>query len=246
MILERKNAPALYYEHVWHEKDDATVLVLTGFGSGITTPLWNPVKSFCLENSVSYLALDYTGHGLSGGKPQDITIGQNVQDVLDVMNKVNDKPIVTVGFCYGGLMSLLAAEHTDRIKGMVACAPGVDFTRFLWDSYLSEDLKETISTGKIAQPFEEYPNFLLHKNLFETAVPYYRLEKGLEYTGPVTILHGQNDNFTPLSCSIAVKQALTKADVTLDIMSGRGHNVFEHGMEHVLKHLKRHIEQVRS
>lgn len=88
MILERKNAPALCYEHVWQKKDDANALVLTGFGSGVTAPLRNPVKSFCLENSVSYLAFDYTGYGLSGGKTQDITIVQNVQDVLDVMGRV--------------------------------------------------------------------------------------------------------------------------------------------------------------
>lgn len=245
--LVRKNAPQLYYEHLQGKNDDITVLALTGFGATVTQPLWEPIKKFCLENSVSYLSLDYTGHGLSDGKPLDITIGQNVQDVLDVIeNQANDKPVIAAGFCYGGWISLLAAEHANNIQGIVSSSPGVDFTRFLWDSYLNEEFKEAIVKGEIVRPFDDHPNFLLHKKLFDTAVPYYRLEKGLTFEKNITILHGQKDGFTPVSRSIEVQKALKKATVTLDILPACSHNVFKYSVDSVLLHLKRQIDHMRA
>ena len=82
------------------------------------------------------LRFDYSGHGASGGRFEDGTIGRWTDDALAVIDRQSEGPLILVGSSMGGWIALLAAlARPERIAALIGIAAAPDFTEALmWEA----------------------------------------------------------------------------------------------------------------
>src|SRR5215472_10072017 len=102
-----------------------TVVFLPGFRSDMTGDKATALAAFCAERGCAMLRFDYSGHGASGGRFEDGTIGQWSEEAL-----------VLVGSSMGGWIALLVAiARSDRVAALIGIAAAPDFTeRLMWQA----------------------------------------------------------------------------------------------------------------
>src|SRR3954454_11970679 len=116
----------IYYEASGH--GDAAVLLL---------PTWEIVHSRCWKLQVPYLArhgrvvtFDRRGSGRSD-KPAAVSAYDRRETAIDALAVLDDAGVeraVAVSWCGGGDDLVLAAEHPERIAGLVLIAPDLLLT----------------------------------------------------------------------------------------------------------------------
>jgi len=110
---------------------DTTILLLHGMLASKYT--FNKMSGLLRESAnAEVYALDFRGHGESGGRPGDIDyIGQYTDDVIDVINLIKkDKPnqkIILAGHSMGGGVALRFAmkDNHPNIDGYLLFAPSL-------------------------------------------------------------------------------------------------------------------------
>ncbi len=115
-----------------HEGASPTVVFLPGFRSDMTGDKATALAAFCAERGQAMLRFDYSGHGASGGRFEDGTIGRWTDDALAVIDRQSEGPLILVGSSMGGWIALLAAlARPDRVAALVGIAAAPDFTEAL-------------------------------------------------------------------------------------------------------------------
>src|SRR6516165_5718595 len=74
-----------------------TVVFLPGFRSDMTGDKATAVAAHCAARGQAMLRFDYSGHGASGGRFEDGTIGRWTEDALAVIDQASEGPLVLVG-----------------------------------------------------------------------------------------------------------------------------------------------------
>ena len=177
---------------------------------------------------VSYLSLDYTAHGESGGKPNDFTIGQGIQDTLDVIQKtIPNIPLIIIGNSVGGWIGHWLAEHLKQVVGFIGLAPAPDITEFIWDKMLPPYAKAEIDKGNVLGPMEATHGFCFTKQLFVDGEKHFMLNRPIDFKGPVRIIWGDKDDQVEKSRILAIKDRLISEDVSITLIKGANHHLSE-------------------
>ena len=118
-----------------------TVVFLPGFRSDMTGEKAAALAAFCAERDQAMVRFDYSGHGSSGGRFEDGTIGRWTDDALAVIDRQSEGPLVLVGSSMGGWIALLAAlARPQRVAALIGIAAAPDFTEALmWDAMTFEE-----------------------------------------------------------------------------------------------------------
>ena len=183
-------------------------------------------RDVALENGCSYLSLDYTAHGESGGKPTDFTIGQGIEDTLEVIKQtIPDIPLIIIGNSVGGWIGLWLAEHLKQTVGFIGLAPAPDITGWVWDKMLPDYAKVEIEKGNILGPSEATYGFCFTKQLFEDGKKHFMLDRSIDFAGPVRILWGDQDDRIEKSRINTIKDRLISEDVIINIIKGANHHL---------------------
>ena len=90
------------------------MVFLPGFRSDMTGEKATALAAFCAEHGQAMLRFDYSGHGASGGRFEDGTIGVWTADALAAIDRLTDGPLILVGSSMGGWIALLAALARPR------------------------------------------------------------------------------------------------------------------------------------
>ena len=146
-----------------HEGRGPTVVFLPGFRSDMTGDKATALAAFCAERGQAMLRFDYSGHGASGGRFEDGTIGRWTDDALAVIDRLTEGPLVLVGSSMGGWIALLAAlARPDRITALIGIAAAPDFTEALmWQAMTFEQRATLMRDGVLHRPSqygEPYPD----------------------------------------------------------------------------------------
>ena len=105
------------------------MVFLPGFRSDMTGDKATALAAFCAEQGHAMLRFDYSGHGASGGRFEDGTIGVWTTDALAAIDRLTEGPLVLVGSSMGGWIALLCAlARRDRVAALVGIAAAPDFT----------------------------------------------------------------------------------------------------------------------
>ena len=114
------------------------------------------LDTWCRERGQGFARFDYSGHGESGGKFEDGSIGQWLEDTLSVIDGLTEGPVILVGSSMGGWIMLLAAlARPVRVTGLVGIASAPDFTdELLWGEMSPAEQAELMDSGRIEQPSE--------------------------------------------------------------------------------------------
>ena len=130
-----------------------TVVFLPGFRSDMTGDKATALAAFCAERGQAMLRFDYSGHGASGGRFEDGTIGRWTDDALAVIDRLTEGPLILVGSSMGGWIALLAAlARPDRIAALIGIAAAPDFTEALmWEAMTFEQRATLMRDGVAAR-----------------------------------------------------------------------------------------------
>src|SRR5215831_1543693 len=176
---------------------------------------------------------DYSGHGESGGKFTEGTIGRWLEESLAVYLRFAQGPQVVIGSSMGGWLALLLAralcerKHTVPIVGMVLIAPAVDFTEeLMWQQFSDAIKREIEKKGVWMRPsrYDEEP-YPITRDLIEDGRKHLLLGGLIETRCPVHILQGVQDPDVPWRHAVELVSRFSRDDVVLTLIKDGDHRL---------------------
>ena len=180
------------------------------------------------EAGRSYVRFDYLGHGESGGKFEDGTIGRWRSDALEVLDRLTDGPQVVVGSSMGGWMALLSAlAKPERVKELVLLAPAPDFTdKLMWASFDESQKRQIMEDGFWMRPSPyDASGYPITRELIQEGREWNVLDGEIAVDVPVRILQGGLDTDVPWTHSLDLADKLRSKDVVWSLVKDGDHRL---------------------
>ena len=222
-------------------KNAPFIVFLHGFMSDLEGKKPNAFLKFAKQNKLSFLALEYTGHGKSSGKftNGNITKWSNETSVL-IKKFVKQNDFTIVGSSMGAWLALKQFQKFKRqIKGFLGIGSAPEFLEnLMWKKFTKKMKSETIQKGilQLKHGNYEYPITLqLIKDGRKNKV----LTKQIKSKINVTMVHGQKDEVVPVSYSKKVLKIFLNAKKKLVIVKDGDHSLSsQKWLKIIIKELK--------
>lgn len=204
------------------------VLFCGGYTSDMAGTKAGALDEACREEGRAFTRFDYLGHGESGGRFADGTIGLWAGDAVQVLEAVCRGPAVVVGSSMGGwIMLLLALARPGRVRALVGIAAAPDFTEDLLLARADEGQRAALERdGFWIQPsaYGEDP-YVVTRALLEDGRQNLVLRAPIDIRCPVHLLHGQKDDAVPWTTSLALADRLVSEEVTVELIKAGDHRL---------------------
>lgn len=216
-FLKRSGKPDLAYSYQAGSGAYPAIVFLPGFRSDMQGTKAVFLANHAVARNQSFLRLDYSGHGVSGGRFEDGTIGQWTQDALAVIDATIKGPTILVGSSMGGWIGLLVAlARPDLVRGFVGIAAAPDFTRDI-KAKMNDAQHHAIETDgyfSVAGEYSPEP-VVFTRALLEDGEAQCLLDRGIALDIPVRLLQGKKDEDVPWQWAEDIKRALHSSDVEI-------------------------------
>jgi hypothetical protein len=202
------------------------VVFLGGFNSDMTGTKAEELSAFCAAEGWAFLRFDYSGHGESGGRFADGTIGRWAEDAALVLDRLTDGPQVLVGSSMGGWIALLLAlRRPGRVAALVGIAAAPDFTARIAETLPAEAREAIAREGVWHRPSAYGDPYLITRALLEEGERHMLLRGAIPLSAPVRLLHGQRDPDVPWELSLHVAAAVESDDVRVVLVKDGDHRL---------------------
>jgi pimeloyl-ACP methyl ester carboxylesterase len=221
------------------------VFWLGGFNSDMRGTKAEALDAWAARHGRSCIRFDYSGHGESGGKFADGTIGRWLEEAVAVFTHYVRGPQVIVGSSMGGWLALLliralkagrkenatggeaSTQAPAGIVGLVLIAPAVDFTEALmWRRFTLEIRREIEEKGYWERPSEYSPEpYRITRGLIEDGRRHLLLGGLIETGCPVRILQGVQDPDVPWRHAVDLVSRFARDDVVLTLVKDGDHRL---------------------
>ena len=207
---------------------------LGGFNSDMKGTKALALDAWAAEQGRACVRFDYSGHGESGGRFIDGTIGRWLEESIAVFERFCRGPQVVIGSSMGGWLALLLArelarrEKSGSLAGLVLIAPAPDFTEeLMWKGFPPDVRREIETKGVWLRPSEygdgtPYP---ITRALIEEGRNHLLLGGSIEVGCPVRILQGAKDPDVPWQHAFALAHRLPADDVVLTMIQDGDHRL---------------------
>jgi esterase/lipase len=222
-------------------KDAPFIVFLHGFMSDLEGKKPNAFLKFAKKNKLSFLALEYSGHGKSSGKfiNGNITKWSNETSVL-IKKFVKKNDIFIIGSSMGAWLSLKQFQKFKKqIKGFLGIGSAPEFLEnLMWKKFTKKMKSETIQKGIIQLKHGNYEYPITHQ-LIKDGRKNKVLKKRIDTKISVTMVHGQKDEVVPASYSRKVLKIFKKAKKKLVIIKNGDHSLSsKRWLKIIIKELK--------
>jgi pimeloyl-ACP methyl ester carboxylesterase len=207
---------------------------LGGFNSDMKGTKALALDAWAAEHGRACVRFDYSGHGESGGRFADGTVGRWLEESLAVFERFCAGPQVVVGSSMGGWIALLLAREVVKrarsasLAGLVLIAPAPDFTEELMWKGFSPDIRREIETKGVWLRPSQYGDgtpYPITLNLIEEGRSHLLLGGSIEVGCPVRILQGAKDPDVPWQHAFALVHRLPADDVVLTMIQDGDHRL---------------------
>ncbi len=204
-----------------------TVVFLPGYRGDMTGDKATALDALCAQTGHAMLRFDYSGHGASGGRFEDGTIGVWTEDALVAIDRMTDGPLVLVGSSMGGWIALLCAlARRDRIAALVGIAAAPDFTEALmWQGLSFEQRARLMSVGVIHVPSQYGDPTPITRMLIEDGRKHLLLSSPITLDCPVRLLHGQADPDVPWEMALRIAEQVDGTNVHVTLVKDGDHRL---------------------
>jgi pimeloyl-ACP methyl ester carboxylesterase len=209
------------------------IVWLGGFKSDMRATKASVIDAFAAREGRAFLRFDYSGHGESGGRFDEGTIGLWMHQAQAIIMQLTAGPQILVGSSMGGWVTLLlaralaAAGQADRLAGLVLIAPAVDFTQKLIWANLPESARHDIETNGFWMRASQYsPDpYVITKNLIEEGKNHQLFGQTIRSHCPVHILQGMQDPDVPWKHAMELVEHMAGDEVTLTLIKEGDHRL---------------------
>jgi pimeloyl-ACP methyl ester carboxylesterase len=203
-----------------------TVVFLPGFRSDMTGDKATALAALCAARGNAMLRFDYSGHGSSGGRFEDGTIGIWTQDALIAIDQLTDGPLVLVGSSMGGWIALLCAlARRDRIAALVGIAAAPDFTETIMAMLGFQQRTRLMQDGMVHLASQYGDPTPITRALIEDGRNHLLLDSPIAVDCPVRLLQGQADPDVPWELALRIASQITSADVQVTLVKDGDHRL---------------------
>lgn len=206
------------------------IVWLGGFRSDMRATKAESLDAWAAGHGRACLRFDYSGHGESGGRFEDGTISQWLEDALAAI-ATTDGPQILVGSSMGGWLALLAARRLAAegrsLAGLVLVAPAADFTeRLMWPALDTAAQREVLDHGVHLQPSAYSPEPVpLTKALFEDGRRHLLLDGPIRTHAPIHILQGMQDPDVPWRHAMTLVEHFAGDPVVVTLIKDGDHRL---------------------
>jgi pimeloyl-ACP methyl ester carboxylesterase len=204
-----------------------TLVFLPGYASDMEGTKALALDTFAERREGALLRLDYSGTGSSGGRFEDGTLAQWLEEALAAIDRLTAGQLIIVGSSMGGWIALhLALLRPDRVRAVVGIAAAPDFTDWGFDSRARRMLA---GNGRLGEPMSDgsaTPR-LMTKAFWDSGQQLRLLTGEIPIDCPVRLIHGEQDSDVPLDVAFRLIRALRSSDVQLNVLKGGGHRLSE-------------------
>lgn len=216
-------------ELAWKRQPGAgpTMVFLPGFKSDMEGSKAVFLASWAAACGQAMLRLDYSGHGVSGGRFEDGTIGLWTQDALAVIDALTEGPLLLVGSSMGGWIGLnIALARPERVMAYIGIAAAPDFTEALiWNTMPEAAQAELMATGVVYAPSEYGDPLPITRGLIEDGRQHLLMGAEIPLTCPVRLLQGQRDEDVPWNTALALAERIAGEDVQVTLIKDGDHRL---------------------
>ncbi|MFP3921627.1 MAG: alpha/beta hydrolase [Dichotomicrobium sp.] len=212
-----------------------SVMWLSGFHSDMRGTKATALADWSARHGYGFLSLDYSGHGESGGRFEDGTIGDWLAQTRAVLDWADPARVVIVGSSMGGWIALLlmrqlrgeAPERAGRVAGLALIAPAWNMTELIWNELPQEARAAIETTGRFIRPSDYdpagYP--ITRKLIGEGRQHLIPPDAPIDAGAPVRILQGMADTDVPWHHSLALIERLEQDDAHLNLVRDGAHQM---------------------
>lgn len=216
---------------IWHLPSNPTTKAVV-LAHGITVDkdesgIFVELAEKLAEDGYGVFRFDFRGHGESEGKPEDMTLSGEINDLTSAVEHVKQKGFKDVGLVGasfgGGIAALYASKNQDKLKALCLWNPCLDYDHCFLNPTLpwlverkGHMRKEIESRGWTTVGSRKYK---IGKNLWEEMGRYTPFEGIRQIRIPLAVLHAKNDSYVPYEDSKNYVQGVGE----LITISGGGH-----------------------
>ena len=208
-------------------KNAPFIVFLHGFMSDLEGKKPNAFLKFAKQNKLSFLALEYTGHGKSSGKftNGNITKWSNETSVL-IKKFVKQNDFTIVGSSMGAWLALKQFQQfKSQIKGFLGIGSAPEFLEnLMWNKFSKKMKNEIKKNGIISLKHGDY-EYPITLQLIKDGRKNKILKKRIYQKLNVTMIHGSKDKSVPVSYSRKVLKMFNKAKKKLVIVKNSYHSL---------------------
>ena len=217
------------------------IVFLHGFMSDLEGKKPNAFLKFAKKNKLSFLALEYSGHGKSSGKfiNGNITKWSNETSVL-IKKFVKKKDFTIVGSSMGAWLALKQfQEFKNQIKGFLGIGSAPEFLEnLMWKKFTKKMKSETFQKEIIQLKHGNY-EYPITLQLIKDGRKNKVLNKRINTKINVTMVHGQKDEVVPVSYSRKVLKIFQKEKKKIVIVKDGDHSLSsQKWLKMIIKELK--------
>ena len=234
-----KNKKIRYISKI--NKDSSFVVFLHGFMSDLEGEKPKAFLNFSKKNNLSFLALEYSGHGKSSGVFTKGNITKWSAETSILVNKIVKKnKFILVGSSMGAWIALKQfKQFKNQITGFLGIGSAPEFLEnLMWKKFSKKMKAETMKKGiyHLKHGNYEYPITLqLIKDGRKNKV----LKKKISSKIKVTMIHGQKDEVVPVSYSRKVLKIFKNAKKKLLVIKNGDHSLSKpNKLKIILRELK--------
>ena len=208
-------------------KNSPLVVFLHGFMSDIEGEKPKAFLNFAKRNKISFLSLEYSGHGKSSGKFTNGNISKWSKESSILIKKyIKNNELILIGSSMGAWIGLKQFQiFKNQIKSFLGIGSAPEFLEHLmWKKFTKKMKKEILQNGiiNLNHGNYEYPITLqLIKNGRKNKV----LKKKYSSNINVTMIHGEKDEVVPVSYSRKVLKLFPNAKKKLKVIKNGDHSL---------------------
>lgn len=224
--LARPDGLRLAYRH--SAGAGPTLVFLPGYMSDMEGGKAVALHGWAQRQGRAMLRLDYAGNGASEGRFADGTLASWRDDVLLLIDRLVDGPVVLVGSSMGGWLALLVAlARPKRVAGLIGIAAAPDFTQW---GFTDADKALLRTEGRIEEPapYGDQP-YVTTRAFWESGQALRLLEGEIAIDCPVRLLQGQADPDVPWDIALRTAAQLRSSDVQTLLIKDGDHRLSRDG-----------------
>ncbi len=200
------------------------LIFLPGYMSDMEGGKATALDAWAESQGRAMVRFDYRGCGASDGDFEAQTLAGWREDVLAIIDRVTEGPVVLVGSSMGGWLMLLAALlRPGRVAGLVGIAAAPDFT--YW-GFSQEEKLTILREGRLEEPspYGDQP-YVTTRAFWESGESLRLLHAEIDIQCSVRLLHGHADADVPWQYSLELMRLLRSADVQATFIKDGDHRL---------------------